>query len=89
LTGFRPTKDQPLEEPALWLNAQRTLDLANSVSEVEVLRELCASVVENQAKAQHHLVMRHRRMLMYIQLTLLLIGMLVLIPALLGLQFVD
>lgn len=49
LASFRPTTDQPLEDPATWLNAQRTLDVANAASEVEALRELCASVVENQA----------------------------------------
>ena len=81
--------EQVQNDPALWLDPVRTLDLAKTVSEGGALRALCESVAENQAKANHHVVMRNRRLLMYRQLTLILVGLGLLFAALIGLQFVD
>jgi len=87
LRSFKSAQHHPVHEPALWLDSLATLNLARSATEVEAVRMMCESVAENQARANHQVVMRNRRLLMYRQLTLVLLGLGLLLAALVGLQF--
>jgi hypothetical protein len=89
LKSFRRAKTLPVQPPGFWLDAAAALELAETVEEEEALRELCRSVAENQVKANHATVMRDRRLLMYRQLTLVLIGLVLLLVALTGFQLLG
>jgi hypothetical protein len=86
LMSFRPARRLTPDAPALWLNPADAMRLAQEVPEEEAVRSMCESLVDGQVRANHAGVLRHRRLLMYRELVLVLIGLVLLVLALIAFQ---
>lgn len=73
--------------PDDWLDSERVFrQLTEEVPEEEAFRDLTRSLVDSQVKADHPRVLQARRILMYCELTLLLLGLMLLVAALIAFQ---
>ena len=77
-----------IADTALWLNQEEILKYARSMSDEELLCELCASAKGNQETANHRERLKKRRRLMDYQVALLMLSLgLLLLGALAGVVF--
>ena len=81
---FRPAGKFPRSDTPLWLDQSRVLEDAKSHSEEDLLRALCENAVENKSKADFENTLKVRRLLMYRQLTFMMLSLFLLIVALVG-----
>jgi hypothetical protein len=86
--SFKPAKEHSLEPLDHWLDSAAVFRATEKVlvPEEEALRKLATSLVKSQVKADHPGVLQARRLLMYRQLTLLLLGLVLLVAALIAFQ---
>jgi len=81
--SFRPARMRPTTLPD-WLNQEQILKDASSLCQEDLLRKLCGSAAENQARARHPDRLRERRQLMLRQFTFVVLSLGFLIGALAG-----
>jgi hypothetical protein len=86
LRSFRRMRRHRGTPPEAWLDAAEVLRLFADSREEHAIRQLCKSLEESQAKADHAGVLAARRTLMYRELSLLILGLVLLVAALLAFQ---
>jgi hypothetical protein len=86
LNVFGSTKKQRADAPASWLDPAQAMRLAERLPEAQAVRAMCLSLIETQQKANHPGTLLYRRVLMYRELVLVLIGLVLLVVALIVFQ---
>jgi hypothetical protein len=76
----------PISSRSLWLDPKAAKRLAEQSSTGKAVREMCQSVVDSQASADHPGILQLRRSLMHAQLILVLLGLVLLLAALVAFQ---